>query len=355
MCGQGLMQTYVDGHAHVSTVSVPRCIVTQSLHYNPDARFNTVHIDLVGPLPPSQGHTYLLTCVDRFTRWPEAIPLTSITAEEVAKAFIRGWISRFGTPSSIVTDRGRQFESNLWTALTTLLGFKHARTTAYHPQANGLVERLHRQLKVALKAHPHSTWMDSLPLVVLGKRTSLKEDLHCTAAELVYGTSLRLPGEFFTSPPPSSLINRSDYVLQLKSRMSHVRPTPPRLTQRRDYVNDDLATSTHVFIRQDAVRKPLQPPYNGPYPVVKHTDKYYTVNISGKHDTVSLDRLKPAYLDPCLPSAAPTAAVAPTVAPTPNPDDTPRITRIGRQIHWPKHFHSYVALPLGGEGGWCSG
>ena len=80
-----------------------------------------VHIDLVGPLPPSRGFTYLLTCVDRFSRWPEAIPLTHITAEAVAQAFLHGWISRFGVPSTIITDCGRQFESQLWNMLMTFL------------------------------------------------------------------------------------------------------------------------------------------------------------------------------------------------------------------------------------------
>ena len=78
-----------------------------------------------------------------------------------------------------------------------LLGSKRICTTAYHPIAV-FIERLHRQLKAALKCHPNPThWADSLPLVLLGIRTSLKEDIHCTSAELVYGTSLCLPGDFF--------------------------------------------------------------------------------------------------------------------------------------------------------------
>ena len=109
----------------------------------PDARFTHVHIDLVGPLPPCQGFTYLLTCVDRFTRWPEVIPLTDITATFVAQAFLAGWIARFGVPTSITTDRGNQIESDLWQQLMHLLGSTRIRTTAYHPAANGLVERFH--------------------------------------------------------------------------------------------------------------------------------------------------------------------------------------------------------------------
>ena len=72
-------------------------------------------------------------------------------------------------------------------------------TTSYHPIANGLVEWFHRHFKSALKASPQPEhWTNMLPLVLLGIRTSLKQDLGCTAAELVYGTSLRLPGEFFS-------------------------------------------------------------------------------------------------------------------------------------------------------------
>ena len=85
----------------------------------------------------------------------------------------------------------------------SILGTTCCRTTSYHPQSNGLVERFHRQLKGALKAQLDvRSWTESLPMILYGIRTALKDDLHCTAAELVYGVSLCLPGEFFS---PSSL------------------------------------------------------------------------------------------------------------------------------------------------------
>ena len=77
----------------------------------------------------------------------------------------------------------------------------HSQTTSYHPQANGLVERFHRHLKSALRARlTGPNWIDELPWVLLGIRTSPKEDLHTSSAELVYGAPLAVPGDFVTSP-----------------------------------------------------------------------------------------------------------------------------------------------------------
>ena len=137
--------------------------------------------------------------------------------------------------------------------------------------------------------------IETLPLILLGIRTALKEDLKATTAEMVYGTTLRLPGEFFSTSSATPLPDPSEFINQLKTHFRTLQSTPPRATNRISHIPNDLSTATHVFVRQDAIRKPLRPPYNGPYPVVKRTPKHFTVHINGRNN--SIDRLKPAHLD----------------------------------------------------------
>ena len=151
----------------------------------PNRRFGDIHVDLVGPLPSSEGCSYLFTIVDRFIRWPEAIPIHNAGTITCARVLLRNWISRFVVPDSITSDQGPQFTSGLWHELHNVLGCKPRHTTAYHPQSNGMVERFHRSLKAALKpGHLGPCWMDGLPVVLLRICSTWKEDLQATPALL---------------------------------------------------------------------------------------------------------------------------------------------------------------------------
>lgn len=259
----------------------------------PTKRFEHIHVDIVGPLPISQGFRYCLTMIDRFTRWPEAFPIPDITAETVARKIFEEWITRYGAPTRITTDQGRQFEADLFHQLTRMTGTKHWRTTAYHPQANGMVERLHRQLKAAIKCHETENWTKVLPVILMGIRAAWKEDLKATAAELVYGEPLRLPGQFLEERKDKGT---DDMVGKLRKLMDGLRPSVVRHGEKATFIFKDLETSPRVFVRHDIPSRALEAPYEGPYEVLSRNDKTFKLKIRGKAVRVSTDRLKPAYV-----------------------------------------------------------
>lgn len=210
----------------------------------------------------SDGYRYCLTMIDRFTRWAEVVPLVDQEAHTIAKAFYNNWISRFGTPLRVTTDQGRQFESNLFNQLNTFIGSHHLRTKAYHPAANGMIERLHWQLKAAIKCHQNDRWTDILPTVLLGIRTACREDFKTTTAELVYGEPFWLPGEFLAQENKSNnLAGAAEYVKDLKQHMQQLRPV--NRTQHGDkqhFIFKDLHTAEQVFVRRELTKKCLQMP-----------------------------------------------------------------------------------------------
>lgn len=265
-------------------------------HYElPDERLADVHIDLVGPLPPSEGYSYLLTMIDRFTSWMEVVPISNITAETVAKAVYLHWVSRFGVPKRITSDQGRQFDSSLFKHFSALCGVKLYRTTPYHPQCNGKVERLHRTLKTALKAHNNRSWTEALPTVLLGLRAAFRPDYNASLAQMLYGKTIRLPGEFFEGGLQT--FTDSDWVTELQERMRELKPVPVKHKSARTvFIFKNLYQCSHVFVRVDRIKKPLEPPYEGPFKVTGREEKYFRLLINGKEVSISVDRLKPAYI-----------------------------------------------------------
>ena len=240
--------------------------------------------------------------MDRFTRWPEAIPLSDISALACARAFLYHWVSRYGVPSTLTSDRGRQFVSELWRKTAALLGTSTNSTTSYHPQSNGMVERMHHTMKAALNAKLESdpNWIDVLPVVMLGMRAAVKQDLNCSAAEMVFGEALRLlPGGFFVSADGDVAADPA-FVVDLRQKMRQMRPVPPVWhggETHRNYVPGELAAATHVFVRVVAHRGPLQSPYQWPFKVIDRQAKFYKLDLDTRLDSVSIDRLKPAFFE----------------------------------------------------------
>jgi hypothetical protein len=256
--------------------------------------------------------------VDRFSRWPEAIPMAGATAEDCAKALLRGWIARFGVPSDLTSDRGPQFTSALWAHLNRLMGTAAGNTTAYHPQANGMVERLHWQLKDTLETRMSKPgWMTDLPFALLHMRTVWREDPDCFAADLTYGMALTLPGDFVAADVEAGRVAQPLHLFvdNLRRSMRELQPPPPlHHGAHPTNVSANLASTGWVYVRIDARTPALTRPYRGPYKVLETGDKAFLLDINGKPDYVSVDPLKVCYVKP-LPDVLPTTRSGRAVRP----------------------------------------
>ena len=108
-----------------------------------------IAMDILGPLPiTEEGNRYVLVIMDLFTKWTEAYPLKDQEARTVATVFVNEFITRYGTPLQVLTDQGTNFESRLFREVCELLQIDKTRTSSYHPQSNGSVERFNRTLAI---------------------------------------------------------------------------------------------------------------------------------------------------------------------------------------------------------------
>ena len=150
-----------------------------------------VATDIMGPFPKTAaGNTHILVISDYFTSWVEAYPIPNLEATTVAKKLVSNFFLRFGAPEQLHADQGRNLESNVITELCKMLGIIKTRTTPYHPQSDGLVERLNRTLlnMLALATADHQTsWEDHLQGLCLAYNTSVHPTTGYTPFFLMFG------------------------------------------------------------------------------------------------------------------------------------------------------------------------
>ena len=268
----------------------------------PAKRFQHIHVDIVS-MPNSNGFNHLLTVVDRFSRWPTAVPIQDMNADTVVDALTHGWIANYGVPEVVTTDRGSQFTSAIWTQLLKNWGSKHITTTAYHPEANGMVERLHRRLKeslIALGNGHRNQWFWKLPMTLLALRTTVKPDLGASPSELVYGEGIAVPGQLIGPPvlTDAELLREQRSTLgNLRMEVERLQPVPTSTHRRpQTHIPDALATATHVLVRK-GIQPSLTAPYMGPFKVLARHETGFRLQFPGRNsDVVALARLKPAII-----------------------------------------------------------
>ena len=164
-----------------------------------DVPFSRVAIDLVGPITPAsgRGHRWILTLVDIATRYPDAIPLKSITTEAVAESLV-DIFSRVGIPDEILSDRGSQFTSDVMREVGRLLSVAQLHSSIYHPMTNGLVERFNGTLKNMLKrlmAERPSDWDRYVNAALFAYREIKQESTGFSPFECLYGRVVKGPSQ----------------------------------------------------------------------------------------------------------------------------------------------------------------
>ena len=189
-------------------------------------------MDYMGPLPvTTRGNKHILVVMDHFTKWCEAFATPDQKARTVAEILVNKVFSRFGPPAVLHSDQGANFESNLMHDICTLMGISKSRTTAYHPQCDGLVERQNRTLQAMLTAfcsqhrEDWDLWLDS---VVYAYNTSRHESLGVSPYEVVFGRLPRIPLELELGLPLVNPMTQSEYVSDTRKALQDIRENSAR-------------------------------------------------------------------------------------------------------------------------------
>ena len=282
------------------------------------APFERIAMDILGPLPRSRrGNRYILVIMDYFTKWAEAFPLRNQEAETVARVLVEQFICRYGVPISLHTDQGSNFESNLFQNVCKLLGINKTRTTAYHPQSDGLVERFNRTLQTMLSMYvcdDQSDWDTHIPYVMMSYRASEQETTGVSPNRMMFGREVMLPLDLLVAQPSleNEYVNAEAYASQAYSNMqkafevarNHIVGEQKR--QKRLYdaklKGNPYKAGDKVWLyrplRKMGVSPKLQSYWAGPYIVNKRiSDAVYRIkNIkTGQRIVIHFDRLKPCY------------------------------------------------------------
>jgi transposase InsO family protein len=173
-------------------------------------------VDILGPFPRAiGGYRFLFVAIDKFTKWPEATLVVNIT-QGAAVAFLKSVVRRFGVPSRIITDNGTQFTSQIFQEYCEDIGTQLFFASVAHPRSNDQVERANAEILRGLKTCTYdclkkhgANWVNELPSVLWGNRTTPSRATKETSFFLVYGAEACLPSEIIMGSPQVQAFDES--------------------------------------------------------------------------------------------------------------------------------------------------
>jgi hypothetical protein len=314
--------------------NVPRRQLESALMSTPiaDGPFERLGIDIVGPLPETRnGNKYIVVITDSFTRWCEAFVTAEVKEEWIAEILVCEVICRYGAPKYLVSDRGANFLSALCYKIYELLHIKKVNTTAYHPQANGIVERFNGVLVDMLaKFANEDDWDTYIPYVLAAYRSSYNSTTNETPYRLVFGRNMILPLDAMMNKGDAFLTNRSDYADEIAFKIQEsnrrVKETLAQIAATRDANNLNMNNPKEFNVGEEVLlkaevragtnRKLNKNNWKGPYKILERLSLVnYKLDIPGPgpkpHAIVHVDRLK-KYYNPHSTSAFAASTIAPT-------------------------------------------
>lgn len=286
----------------------PMVITTTS-----ETPFERIFLDIVGPLPLSEnGNKFILTLQDDLSKYSQAYAIPNHEAGTIAKKLVHDFICKHGIPSTIVTDQGKDFTSNLLKQIAKLFKIKQINCTAYHPQSNGALERSHHTLADYLKHYireNQTDWDEWLDFAMFSYNTTVHTSTKYTPFELIFGTKANLPTSITKSP--EFKYTYDDYMdnLTLKLQKSHEIARKHILDSKeqskkyydKNCQNQNFKIGDKVFLLNEQSKlnrsRKLSPNYSGPYEITEiNSPVNYTILIKNKKHKVHSNKLKLAYI-----------------------------------------------------------
>ena len=172
-----------------------------------------IGIDVMGPLTTSSsGNRFVIVICDYFTKWVEAYATPDHCAETVARVLVDNFVSRWGLPTTLHSDQGREFEGKLISSLCQLLGIEKTRTTPWHPSSNGLVERFNRTLGEMLRqvtSKHQKDWDQKLAVLTMAYRATVHESTGQTPNMMMLGRELPMPTHLLSGDHGESKVSNN--------------------------------------------------------------------------------------------------------------------------------------------------